>query len=99
MPERYSEPLPEADRDALLSQSALGRDFLELIDQQPLDAVKQHFENERVQLLLLFKLSLFGTVLYDAISKRSPMGALIRGFDLKGGYEGCVGGSWNLAPD
>ncbi len=75
-PERYSEPLPEAERDDLLSRSAIGRDFLAIIDQQPLNAVKELFENELVQLLLLFKISLFGTVLYDQITKRSPMGAL-----------------------
>jgi len=97
LPERFSEPLPEAERDALLRRSAIGRDFLQLIDRQPLDAINELFENERVRLLLLFKLSLFGTVLYDALSQRSPMGALVRGFDLAAGYEVCVGGSFNLA--
>ncbi len=95
--ERYSEPLPEAERDELLSRSALGRDFLEIIERQPLDLVKELFEHEKVQLLMLFKLSLFGTVLYDAVTKRSPMGAAVRGFDLSAGYQVCVGGSWNLA--
>jgi phytoene dehydrogenase-like protein len=95
--ERYSEPLAEEERTELLSQSAVGRDFLEIIERQPLDLVNELFEDERVRLLLLFKLSLFGTVLYDAVSKRSPMGAAIRGFDLAAGYEVCVGGSWNLA--
>ncbi|GAA2880884.1 NAD(P)/FAD-dependent oxidoreductase [Pseudonocardia halophobica] len=95
--ERYSEPLPEKERDALLSQSALGRDFLEIIERQPLELVKDLFEHEKVQLLMLFKLSLFGTVLYDAVTKRSPMGAAVRGFDLSAGYQVCVGGSWNLA--
>ncbi len=59
--------------------------------------VKQLFESELVQLLLLFKISLFGTVLYDQISSRSPMGALIRGFDLVANYQVCVGGSVSLA--
>ena len=53
----------------------MGRDFLEIIDRQPLTAVNELFENELVKLLLLFKISLFGTVLYDAITSRSPMGA------------------------
>jgi phytoene dehydrogenase-like protein len=97
LPERYSEPLPEAERDELLAQSSLGRDFLALIDRQPLDVVNQLFENELVKLLLLFKLSLFGTVLYDAVTKRSPMGAVVRGFDLAAGYQVCAGGSFNLA--
>jgi len=97
LPERYSEPLPEAERDELLGRSALGRDFLQIIDRQPLDAVNELFENEMVKLLLLFKLSLFGTVLYDAVTKRSPMGALVRGFDLAAGYQVCKGGSFNLA--
>jgi phytoene dehydrogenase-like protein len=46
---------------------------------------------------MLFKLSLFGTVLYDAMSEKSPMGTAVRGFDLSAGYQVCVGGSWNLA--
>jgi phytoene dehydrogenase-like protein len=96
-PERYSEPLPEAERDELLSRSELGRDFLEIINHQPLDMVKELFEHELVQLLLLFKISLFGTVLYDQLSTRSPMGALIRGFDLVANYQVCVGGSVSLA--
>ena len=95
--ERYSEPLPEGERDELLSRSAVGRDFLHFIDRQPLDAINELFENELVKLLLLFKLSLFGTVLYDAVTQRSPMGALVRGFDLAAGYQVCVGGSFNLA--
>jgi phytoene dehydrogenase-like protein len=97
LPERFSEPLGEAERDELLSGSLIGRDFLQIIDRQPLDVVNELFENERVKLLLLFKLSLFGTVLYDAVTKRSPMGALVRGFDLAAGYQVCVGGSFNLA--
>jgi phytoene dehydrogenase-like protein len=97
MPERYSEPLGESDRDELLSRTAIGRDFLDMIDRQPLEAVNELFEDERVRLLLLFKLSLFGTVLYDAVTRRSPMGALVRAFDLAAGYEVCVGGSFNLA--
>jgi phytoene dehydrogenase-like protein len=95
--ERYSEPLPEDERNALLERSSVGRDFLEIIQHQPLDLVNELFEDERVRLLLMFKLSLFGTVLYDTVSKISPMGAAIRGFDLAAGYEVCVGGSWNLA--
>lgn len=96
-PERYSEPLPEAERDELLSRSKTGRDFLAIINHQPLDMVRELFENELVQLLLLFKISLFGTVLYDQIANRSPMGALIRGFDLVNNYQVCVGGSVSLA--
>ncbi|GGO18762.1 phytoene desaturase family protein [Microbispora bryophytorum] len=95
--ERYSEPLAEAERVALLEKSEIGRDFLQIIERQPLDLVKELFENEKVQLLMLFKLSLFGTVLYDAVSEKSPMGAAVRGFDLSAGYQVCVGGSWNLA--
>jgi phytoene dehydrogenase-like protein len=96
-PERYSEPLPEAERDELLSRSELGRAFLEIIDNQPLDMVKSLFESEQVQLLLLFKISLFGTVLYDQVTSRSPMGALVRGFDLAANYQVAVGGSVSLA--
>ena len=95
--ERYSEPLPEQERNELLSRSAVGRDFLEIIKRQPLDLINDLFENEKVRLLMLFKLSLFGTVLYDAVTENSPMGAAIRGFDLAAGYQVCVGGSWNLA--
>src|SRR4029077_21107871 len=90
-------PLPEAERDELLNRSELGRAFLEIIDRQPLEVVRDLFESELVQLLLLFKISLFGTVLYDQVASRSPMGALIRGFDLVATYQVCVGGSVSLA--
>ena len=97
LPERYSEPLPQAEREALLSRSAMGRDFLAVTQRQPFDVVKELFENEHVQLLFLFKVSLFGTWLVDTMSGTSPMGSVIRAFDLESGYQLCQGGSFNLA--
>src|ERR1041385_3013073 len=97
LPERYSEPLPQAEREALLSQSAIGRDFLSVTRRQPFDVVQELFENEHVQLLFLFKVSLFGTWLVDTMSGTSPMGSVIRAFDLESGYQLCQGGSFNLA--
>ena len=95
--ERFAEPLTEADRAEILGASALGREFLELTERQPLDAVNELFDDERVKVLFLFKLSLFGTVLHEALGSRSPVGSLIRAFDLGTGYELCEGGSYNLA--
>jgi phytoene dehydrogenase-like protein len=97
IPERYAEPLQQAEREALLSRTALGRDFLAATHRQPLDVVRELFENEHVQLLFLFKVSLFGTWLTDTLSKTSPMGSVIRAFDLQTGYQLCQGGSFNLA--
>ena len=97
LPERFSEPLPQAEREALLSRTSLGRDFLEIANRQPLDVVRELFENEHVRLLFLFKVSLFGTWLVDTTSKTSPMGSVIRAFDLESGYQLCQGGSFNLA--
>jgi phytoene dehydrogenase-like protein len=97
LPERFSAPLSEAERRALLEQSSIGREFLALTNMQPFDAVNTLFENERVKVLFLFKLSLFGTVLYEALNKPSPLGSTIRAFDLGAGYDLCQGGSWNLA--
>ena len=97
LPERFSEPLPKAERDALLSKTALGRKFLEVANREPLEVVRELFENEHVQLLFLFKVSLFGTWLVDTTSKSSPMGSVIRAFDLQSGYQLCQGGSFNLA--
>ena len=97
IPERYAEPLPQAEREALLSRTAMGRDFLSVTNRQPLDVVRELFENEHVQLLFLFKVSLFGTWLTDTLSKTSPMGSVIRAFDLQTGYQLCQGGSYNLA--
>ena len=97
LPERYAEPLPKEEREALLSQTALGREFLDVSNRQPLDVVRELFENEHVQLLFLFKVSLFGTWLVDTLSKTSPMGSVIRAFDLESGYQLCQGGSFNLA--
>jgi phytoene dehydrogenase-like protein len=97
LPERYAEPLPQAEREALLSETGLGRDFLEVTRRQPLEVVDELFENEHVKLLFLFKVSLFGTWLTDTLSKTSPMGSVIRAFDLQSGYQLCRGGSFNLA--
>ena len=95
--ERFSEPLPRAERDELLSRTPAGREFLDLTRRQPFQIVTDLFENERVQVFLLFKLSLFGTVLYDMIHDESPTGSILRAFDIDTGYDMCVGGSWNLA--
>ncbi len=97
LPERYSEPLPRAQREKLLERTQIGRDFLAITRRQPLDVVKELFENEHVQLLFLFKVSLFGTWLTDTLNPESPMGSVIRAFDLESGYQLCQGGSFNLA--
>ena len=97
LPERYSEPLPQAEREALLLRTVLGREFLAVTKRQPLEVVQELFENEHVRLLFLFKISLFGTWLVDTLSKTSPMGSVIRAFDLESGYQLCQGGSFNLA--
>jgi phytoene dehydrogenase-like protein len=97
IPERYAEPLPQAEREALLAETSLGRDFLAVTRRQPLDVVDELFENEHVKLLFLFKVSLFGTWLTDTLSRSSPMGSVIRAFDLTTGYQICRGGSFNLA--
>jgi phytoene dehydrogenase-like protein len=96
LPERYSEPLPQTEREALLSRTMLGREFLAVTKRQPLDVVQELLENEHVRLLFLFKVSLFGTWLVDTLST-SPMGSVIRAFDLETGYQLCQGGSFNLA--
>ena len=97
MPERFSEPLPRAEREALLSRTDLGRDFLATTQRQPFELVEELFENEHVQLMFLFKMSLFGTWLVDTMTKTSPMGSVIRAFDLETGYQLCRGGRANLA--
>jgi phytoene dehydrogenase-like protein len=95
--ERFSEPLGEAERADLLGRTALGSEFLALTRRQPGDVVEELFEDERVKVLFLFKLSLFGTVLHETLGAPSPLGSLIRAFDLATGYELCEGGSFNLA--
>lgn len=95
--ERFSEPLSVEARNEVLGKSSLGRDFLALTERQPGDVVEELFEDERVKVLFLFKLSLFGTVLHETLGTSSPLGSLIRAFDLATGYELCEGGSWNLA--
>jgi phytoene dehydrogenase-like protein len=95
--ERYSEPLSRELRAQVLGRSDVGRDFLALTERQPDEAVEELFEDERVKVLFLFKLSLFGTVLHETLANASPVGSLIRAFDLATGYELCKGGSWNLA--
>jgi phytoene dehydrogenase-like protein len=97
LPERYAVPLPRDEREHLLGRHALGREFLAVSNRQPIDVVRELFENEHVRLLFLFKVSLFGTWLVDTLSKTSPMGSVIRAFDLESGYQICQGGSYNLA--
>src|SRR5262250_2730545 len=97
LPERFAEPLPQREREELLSRTEMGRDFLATTRRQPLDLVEELFKNEHVRLLMLFKISLFGTWLTDTLSKTSPMGSVIRAFDLQTGYQLCQGGSFNLA--
>jgi phytoene dehydrogenase-like protein len=97
LPERFSEPLLRQERDAVLSRTALGRDFLEVTRHEPFAFVNQLFEHEWVKLLFLFKVSLFGTWLVDTTGRSSPMGSVIRAFDLETGYQLCRGGSFNLA--
>ncbi len=97
LPERYAEPLSREERDRLLNRTQAGRDFLEMTLRQPLDVLDELFENDHVKMLFLFKISLFGTWLVDTLSKTSPMGSVIRAFDLQSGYQLCQGGSFNLA--
>jgi phytoene dehydrogenase-like protein len=97
MVERYSAPLDRQRREEILKRSQVGRDFFALTERQPIDVVNELFEDERVKVLFLFKLSLFGTILHETMSTRSPLGSVIRAFDLHAGYELCEGGSWNLA--
>ena len=95
--ERFSEPLPAAERENFLSRTPLGRDFLAVLKREPFALVNELFEHEWVKLLFLFKVSLFGTWLVDTTNKTSPMGSVIRAFDLETGYQLCKGGSFNLA--
>lgn len=95
--ERFAEPLTKARRAEILNKSTLGSEFLALTEKQPGDVVDELFEDERVKVLFLFKLSLFGTVLHETLGAPSPVGSLIRAFDLTTGYELCEGGSFNLA--
>jgi len=97
LPERFSEPLPADERADLLSRTSLGRDFLEVTRHEPFKLVDEWFEHEWVKLLFLFKVSLFGTWLSDTTGQTSPMGSLVRAFDLETGYQLCRGGSYNLA--
>jgi phytoene dehydrogenase-like protein len=95
--ERFSEPLTAEARDEVLNASSIGREFLALTKRQPGEVVEELFDDERIKVLFLFKLSLFGTVLHETLGTSSPLGSLIRAFDLATGYQICAGGSWNLA--
>jgi phytoene dehydrogenase-like protein len=72
IPERFAEPLSEAERNELLSRTEVGREFLAIAQRQPLDVVKELFEDEHVRLLFLFKVSLFGTWLTDTMYLLQP---------------------------
>jgi len=95
--ERFSEPLLREERIEMLQKTGDGRDFLAITERQPFNVVNELFESEHVKLMFLFKVSLFGTWLVDTLNKTSPMGSVIRAFDLETGYQLCRGGSANLA--
>jgi phytoene dehydrogenase-like protein len=95
--ERFSEPMSKQERQEVLERSEIGRDFLALTRRQPGEVVEELFTDERIKVLFLFKLSLFGTVLHESLGTESPLGSIIRAFDLATGYELCEGGSFNLA--
>ena len=97
LPERYCAPLPDAERRALWGSSQLGAEFIQHTDQMPLDIVKDNFENDRIRSLLLFKLSIFGTINFETVYHRSPAGTFVRALGVKNTYQLCKGGSWNLA--
>ncbi|MDT4904834.1 MAG: hypothetical protein QOH52_2850, partial [Pseudonocardiales bacterium] len=95
--ERFSEPMSKDEREEILGRSEIGREFLALTRRQPGEVVEELFTDERIKVLFLFKLSLFGTVLHETLGTESPLGSIIRAFDLATGYELCEGGSFNLA--
>lgn len=61
-PMRFSPPLPPDELAALLRRSALGRRYLELDSQSPLDVVRDAFESEPLRSLILFNVSVRGYV-------------------------------------
>jgi phytoene dehydrogenase-like protein len=97
LPERYSEPLADAERRSLWSGSELGREFISLTDQMPYSVIDELFEHDKIKTLLLFKLSIFGTILVETVFDRSPVGSVVRALEVKNCYQLCKGGSWNLA--
>jgi phytoene dehydrogenase-like protein len=97
LPERFTEPLPDAERRALWGTSPLGAEFIAHTDRMPLDVVKGYFSDDRIRALLLFKLSIFGTINFETVFDRSPTGTFVRALAVKNTYELCKGGSWNLA--
>jgi phytoene dehydrogenase-like protein len=54
LPERFSEPMPAAEREALLSRTPLGRDFVAITKREPFALVNELFEHEWVKLLFLW---------------------------------------------
>lgn len=61
-PLRFSPPLPPDELAELLGRSALGRRYLELDTQSPLDVVRNAFESEPLRSLLLFNVAVRGYV-------------------------------------
>jgi phytoene dehydrogenase-like protein len=97
LPERYCEPLPDNQRRALWGSSALGAEFIAHTDRMPLEIVKSYFDNDHIRVLLLFKLSIFGTINFETVYHRSPAGTFARALGVRNTYQLCQGGSWNLA--
>ncbi len=59
-PLRFSAPMPPEQLHDLLGRSRLGRRYLELDGQSPLEVVRAAFENEALRSLILFNVSVRG---------------------------------------
>ncbi len=94
LPERYSEPLPRAEREALLSRSEMGRDFLAVTRGSRSTWSRSCSRTSTLQLLFLFKSRCSVPWLVDTLSGTSPMGSVIRAFRSAKRLSALPGGSF-----
>ncbi|MFC2000821.1 phytoene desaturase family protein, partial [Chloroflexota bacterium] len=59
-PATYLPPLPSLDWIVALQRTEIGRELLELNERSPLQAIDEHFENDRIKALLLYVACMWG---------------------------------------
>lgn len=53
-PETYAPPIPFEEKKAMLSQSKIGRDYLEISEKTPRELATEFFESEQMRAMLIF---------------------------------------------
>ncbi len=96
LPQRYTQPLPADEREALLRESELGRTFLEWSGEPVIELLNRWFESEEMVMLTMYQMSMFGEP-GEGYGAPSHTGGIARCFSGEFGYGIPRGGAEMLA--